>query len=85
MTPTINYDTQDVARIDIMYADGLIDQFNTRLWNGEDSEYIQERIDNLLRDEFNEGSIDYLIAYDYNGDRLDTRTAEEFFALQEGF
>ncbi len=85
MTPTINYTTEDVARIDVMYADGLIDQFNTRLWNGEDSEFIQGRIDNLLHSDFNEGLIDYLIAYDYNGDRLDTRTAEEFFAGQEGF
>ena len=85
MSPTVNYETQDVARIDVIYADGLIDQWTTRLWNGEDSRYIQDRIDNLMRSEFNEGLIDCLIAYDYNGDRLDTRTAEEFFALQEGF
>lgn len=77
------YEFADIVRIDIVFADGIIEQIVPR--HQADSDDLQDRCDNLFRSEFEVGMIDCLIAYNADGDKLAVRTADEFFGENRGF
>lgn len=82
-TLTQTYELEDIARIDVIYADGLTDQVTPR--HHADADDLQSRVDNLYRSEFEEGMLNTVVAYDANGDQLAVRSANEFFGEREGF
>jgi hypothetical protein len=82
---TQTYEQEDIARIDVIYADGLTEQFFRANHDDDLDHTFQDKLDRHYRDEFDDSQLDYLVAYDYNGDRLASRTATEFFGEREGF
>lgn len=79
-------DINDIERIEVVYADGSTEDFSRLESKGDvDSDAFFDRFDNMYRPEFNNELIDYLKAYDAEGEFINTRTAEEFFGEGEGF
>jgi hypothetical protein len=79
--PTYNVET--LARIDVVFADGVTDQVNIR--DAESIEDFQERVKNLYHHDHQDDDLDAVAAYDYNGDQMASITPIEFFGPLGGF
>ncbi len=83
MFTNVNYETEDVARIDVVFADGETEIFERK--TSEDSGELQNRVDNMHRVNFDDDVLEAVLAYNYDGEFLAARTPMEFFGAQEGF
>jgi len=77
--------TDEINEIEVRYVDNSDSEHVTLNSFVTDSEQLQDRVDNLYRSEFQAGLISELVAYDYDGQEVATRSADKFFGARIGF